>query len=303
MENLLSYVYEGGIYRFEDLAELLDDIGMHIIRREDTAVSTTAIFSVPQDDLAIIESKAREIGGEMRKAALAGSEIAVVAPSSSSRHLPHPTCDIAEYLRRAGAQTVLVCLARGFGQDPLMDPYERCLINECDLAVFIFGDSKHCMEKKSTIFEQLTAPIVVTGGPAKCRIPPAKGYVGGFGRRVERVKSKKDISNLDRLVRMADKVLTEKKNAIYPDLPELVLSALGRRIEEQIPEIGDVLSPAPITVKVDGLRIKLPYEKYNDRIRDIEFEGKEIGDFSTVSRSVLKGHMILRLDQTFSLSR
>lgn len=300
MENLLSYIYEGGIYRFEELADLLDDIGMTIVRREDTGVSTTAVFAVPQDDFPIVEAKAREIGGELKRAALAGTEIAVVAPSPSARHLPHPTCDIAEYLRRAGAQTILISLARGFGQEPLIENYERRLINECDLSVFIFGDSKYCIERKSVIFENLSVPSLVTGGPKKCQLPRAHGYAGGFGRRTDRVKSKRDISNLNNLVKVADKIISSKKESIYQYLPDVHLPSLVKRIMEEVPEIMDVLSPSPITIKIDGLRVKLPYDEYAERIGNISLDGQKIGAFSTLTRSVLKGHTLIKINPSFS---
>lgn len=47
---------------------------------------------------------------------MVGSEIAVVSPTLARHHLPHSACDIAEYLRRHGAKTNMIGLARGAGK-------------------------------------------------------------------------------------------------------------------------------------------------------------------------------------------
>ncbi|MFA5311799.1 MAG: methyl-coenzyme M reductase family protein [Methanomassiliicoccales archaeon] len=296
MENILTLVYEGGIYRFDEMSDLLEDVGAHILRREDTAISTMALISIYEADLQIVEEKARSIGGELKRASLAGSEIAVVSPSPSGRHLPHPSCDIAEFMRRAGAQTILINLARGVGQEPILENFERDLINECDLAVFIFGESTHCIEKrKSVLFEDLTVPIVVTGGPHDCSVPRSFGYVGGFGRKTTRLKGKNEIKSLNRLIKIVDEALSSAKSEIYSDLPQVPLPALGRLIEKDVPEVKDILSPSPITIKVDGLRVKLPYDEYSEKISNVMFMGSKLRDIASVSRSVLKDNVLVRL--------
>jgi len=296
MEEFTTVIYEGGIYRFDELQELIEDTGSFILRREDTAVSTTAVMAVSNEDLEMITTKAEEIGGALSRAPLAGTEIAVVAPSPSERHLPHPTCDIAEFLRRSGAQTILICLARGVGQEPLIQTQEVCLINECDLAVFVFGDAGYCIRnKKPQMFRNLKVPIVVTGGPELRHVPHAQAYVGGFGRRVKRMKTDQDVKSLKKLVEVIEQCLAKRKSRTYVDPPFLSIPALRQSIEDQIPDIKSVLSPSPITIKIDGFRVKLPYDEYSDKISNITIGGLRLKDFAVISRSVLKNHTLVNL--------
>lgn len=296
MENLLTLIYEGGIYRFEELSDLLEDVGAHILRREDTAVSTTAMISIFENDVWIVEEKAGSIGGELKRAPLAGTEIAVISPSPSGRHLPHPSCDIAEFLRRAGAQTILINLARGAGQEPILDQFERKLINECDLAIFIFGESAYCIEnKKIVILNDLSVPFVVTGGPKQCVLSLPNAYIGGFGRKTTRLKGRNELKSLNELVKVVDDILSTRKREIYYDLPQVSLPAMGKVIEHEVPEIKNVLSPSPITFKTDGLRVKLPFDEYQERISNIVFMGAKIADVASISRSVLKDHILIKL--------
>lgn len=291
----MTLVYDGGIYRFNELQELIEDTGSFILRREDTAVSVTVVIAASTKDYDVIQRKSDELGGKLSRAPLAGIEIAVVAPSPSGRHLPHPTCDIAEYLRRAGAQTILISLARGVGQEPLVQVSEERLMNECDAAVFMMGDSRYCLEtKKARILRNLKVPVVVTGGPDRVSMPNVDTYVGGFGRRATRMIRNEDIVLLDRLLGALDSLLEDRRRVLYPALPPISLPALNRSIQAHIPEIEKVLSPAPITIKLDGLRIKLPYDEFSERVASLDVNGRRLGDLARISRSVLKDYILVR---------
>ncbi len=57
--------------------------------------------------------------------------------------------------------------------------------------------------------------------------------------------------------------------------PPLVPSIVVKNaIENQVPAIEDVISPAPITVQLDGVRVKLNYDKYHELIENVVIEGK-----------------------------
>jgi putative methanogenesis marker protein 7 len=296
MEELVALVYDGGIYRFSEFNELLEDTGSFILRREDTVVSTVAVIAVPRTDLALVKKKARELGGTLTSAPLAMSEIAVVAPSPSGRHLPHPTCDMAEFMRRAGAQTIMISLARGVGQEPIIQHEEALLINESDAAVFALGDSKFCLvEKKSSMLKGLEVPIVVAGGPAHVNMPCAEAYVGGFGRKWDRMKGERELERLEGLVTAVASCLSARRKRLYSNLPPVALPALARAIERQVPDIMDVLAPSPITIKLDGLRVKLPYDEYAAKIGEVTFEGRAIKQIAAISRSVLKDYVLIRM--------
>ena len=60
----------------------------------------TVTMAIPEEDRQAMEEKFRKAGGKTVEVPLAGSEIAVVAPTLGRHHMPHPTCDIPEQLRR-----------------------------------------------------------------------------------------------------------------------------------------------------------------------------------------------------------
>jgi hypothetical protein len=105
---------------------------------------------VPRDDIDLIREVAKPLAGQVTEAPLVGTEIAVVSPSLEIHHLPHTACDIAEYLRRAGAKTNMVGLARGFGKRIAnLNDEERDVINEHDLAVYALGNFEECIGRNS----------------------------------------------------------------------------------------------------------------------------------------------------------
>ncbi len=67
-------------------------------------------------------------------------------------------------------------------------------------------------------------------------------------------------------------------------------------LTQQIPEIGESLSPTPITMHLDGMRIKLPYDDYFERIRSVKFiEGPTISDVAEIKPSYMRGYVILKV--------
>ena len=121
---------------------------------------------IPSEDMAALEALIKELRGELVRAPLAGTEVAVVTPTLAIHHLPHTACDIAEYLRRHGAKSNMLGLARGVGREiAQINEYEAALINEHDAAVFIFGNFAECIRKKESLYRNISVPVVVTGGP------------------------------------------------------------------------------------------------------------------------------------------
>ena len=109
-------LFEGGLHRADELEDLVDDIGGFLIQKNVTQIDITLIIAVPGEDYDLIVNKAKELRGKLVEVPLAGSEITIVAPSLGKHHLPHPVCDISEYIRRNGAVTNVMGLARGVGQ-------------------------------------------------------------------------------------------------------------------------------------------------------------------------------------------
>ncbi len=64
-----------------------------------------------------------------------------------------------------------------------------------------------------------------------------------------------------------------------PLVPSIVVK---NAIENQVPAIEDIISPAPITVQLDGVRVKLNYDKYHELIENVVIEGKKLSDLAEI---------------------
>ena len=51
----------------------------------------------------------------------------------------------------------------------------------------------------------------------------------------------------------------------------------------------------PIVSQLDGLRIKLPYDEYHEKIADVEVEGYRLGDISEIKRSKMYNNILLKI--------
>jgi putative methanogenesis marker protein 7 len=160
-------MFDGGVYRINELYELVEDIGGFVIQKTQLQVAITVTIAIPSEDLPIVENKTKELGGKLVEVPLAGTEIAVVAPTLGRHHMPHPVCDIAEHLRRYGAITVVMGLARGKGRATAqITADEKAFIEEYDAAIFVLGNFADCiMKEKVRLFEHIEVPVVVARYP------------------------------------------------------------------------------------------------------------------------------------------
>jgi len=291
-------MYTGGVYRHDELIELVEDLGGHVLQKNVMQLEVVLLILVPADDISAVEEKARELLGTINRAPLIGTEIAVVAPSLAYHHMPHPTCDIAEYLRRNGAKTNIIGLARGVGRRAAqLTKSERGLINEHDLALFILGDFLSCIvDVKYKLYEDLEVPVIVTGGPECDAVPYAYAYVGGIGRRAKGFHRESEFTILDSIVEKISTALDERREELEKDPLSVSPFRLMDEIAEQIPEIGENLSPTPITMHLDGMRIKLPFDEYCDRVRNVKLiEGPILSDVAEVRPSYMREYTILKI--------
>jgi putative methanogenesis marker protein 7 len=234
----------------------------------------------------------------MARAPLIGTEIAVVAPSLAYHHMPHPTCDIAEYLRRNGAKTNIIGLARGVGRRAAqLTKSERGLINEHDLAVFILGDFQSCIKDiKYQLYEDLEIPVIVTGGPECDAVPYAYAYIASIGRRAKGFHREAEFAILDQLVGTISKALDERREELEKDPLSVSPFRLRDEITQQLPEVSESLSPSPITIHLNGMRIKLPYDDYAEKVRNVKFvEGPLLSDAADVRPSYMREYLMLKI--------
>ncbi len=292
-------MYKGGVFKHNQMIELVEDLGGYILQKNVMQTDVILVMLVPIDDINVIKEKAKQLLGEIKRAPLAGSEIATVAPTLAYHHLPHLDCDIAEFLRKQGAKTNMVGLARGVGKRICqLTAYERDLINEHDVAVFILGNYEHCIiEKSKKLYEGIEIPVVVTGAPELKTedVPNATAYVGNFGRILHHLRHSEELKTLDKLVDVIGKVLDKVREEIAKDPPAIAPPRIKKEIEEQIPEIIDNLHPLPVTLQMNGVRVKLPYEEYHEQIENMEFvEGVKMKEVARVLPSKMRNFILIK---------
>jgi putative methanogenesis marker protein 7 len=292
-------MFTGGLYKHDLVVELVEDLGGYVLQKNVTQTEIILLILVPTEDMALLQALAKEIRGELVRAPLAGTEVAVVTPTLAIHHLPHSACDIAEYLRRHGSKTNMLGLARGVGREiAQINEYETALINEHDAAVFIFGNFQECIKKKESLYRNITVPVVVTGGPeieAK-DLPYAFEYVSTVGRMAHRARKATEIGSLDRIVESVGRALDKTRSSIAKDPLTTSPPRVMDSVREQVPDVEFSYSPLPIALNLTGVRVKLPYDAYKDAVKDVTFdEGVSLGEIATIKPSRMKDYILVRI--------
>jgi putative methanogenesis marker protein 7 len=292
-------MFTGGVYKHDLVMELVEDLGGYILQKNVTQSEVILLLLIPTEDMAAMKALVTELRGELVRAPLAGTEVAVVTPTLAIHHLPHTACDIAEYLRRNGAKSNMIGLARGVGREiAQINEYESMLINEHDAAVFIFGNFVSCIKKKEELYRNIGIPVVVTGGPviAPGELPYAFEYVPAVGRIAHRAKKATEIGTLDKIIGAVGRSMDRTRMEISKDplttSPPRVMDA----VREQVPEVESSFSPLPIALNLNGVRVKLPYGQYRDAVRAVRFdEGVRLGEIARVMPSRMKDYILVRI--------
>ena len=283
-----TLTFTGGVHKSEEFKELIEDLGGFILQESTLQMELVINMAVPLNDVGKVEEKARELLAKISVAPMAGSEIAIVSPTLARHHLPHAAWDISEYLREFGAKDNMVGLARGDGKGTSgISEEEKDLIEEHDIAVFALGSFENCIKSKSFLYDDIDIPVIVTGSPdiPVEELPGADAYVGGLGRIPRRLRRGPDIRALDNLVETIEEILNNKKREMTLDPPIVPSIVVKNAIENQVPEIKDAISPAPLTTQLDGVRVKLDYDKYHESIENIIIDGKKLSEIADSKKS------------------
>ncbi|MCL2712012.1 MAG: methanogenesis marker 7 protein [Methanomassiliicoccaceae archaeon] len=290
-------MYDGGIYRSNELLEMIEDVGGVVLQKTRSAQMFTVTMSIPGEDREAMERMCTSIGGMVRNVPLAGTEIAVIGPTLGRHHMPHPVCDIAEALREAGAITVVMGLARGRGKATSQISMEEMdIINEYDAAVFMLGNFKSCVEAKKHLFEKIKVPVILVSGPRPDGLDECcEAIVHGVGRRTERMRTPEDMKKLEEISESVEKVIKEKKMAIDED-PLFVHPAEIKQLLEEYEPLKECLRPAPIVMHLDGLRVKVSKKDNIENISEMNVYGKKLGEIAKISESRINdSSMLIRI--------
>ena len=300
---LVPITYKGGVYRLDEIVDYIEDLGGYIVQRHNIASEVVLQVLMPKEDIKRLIAFSRPLAGEVTESPLVGTEIVVVIPSLEIHHLPHSACDVAEYLRSNGSKSNILGMARGFGKRiAQLNDEERDLINEHDLAIYVLGNFASCIETKfQKLRRGITVPIILTGAPdrdvlEKQTDPPVAGYVGGLGRFMHRTQTEADIHRLDLVIEEVEKVVAARRQEIANDPLSVSPARLQAIIKQEIPEIEEVYSPAPIAVQLNGLRLKLSYPEYAQKVRDLVIEDEvKVGDVADVLPSRMRNYILIRI--------
>jgi len=289
-------MFDGGVYRISELYELVEDLGGFIIQKTQIQVMITVTIAIPSEDRPTIEAKTKELGGKLVEVPLASTEIAVVGPTLGRHHMPHPICDIAEHLRRYGAITVVMGLARGKGRETAqISADEKAFIEEYDAAVFVLGNFADCiLKEKVRLFEKIEIPVTVVCGPEIPGLPNCEALVCGVGRKVERMRRAEEIAKLEETASAVQKIVQARKVEIDEDPLYVHPAEVKQRIEDLEP-VKQSLRPSPIVLHLDGLRVKVPYAQIKELLEGIDIYGRRLSEITSISPSRLGGSTMIRI--------
>ena len=299
-----SLTFTGGVHKSEEIKELIEDLGGFILQESIQQMELVLNIAIPIEDVDKIEDKSRELLAKLSVAPMAGSEIAIVSPTLARHHLPHAACDISEYLREFGAKDNMIGLARGDGKGTSgITEEEKRLIEEHDIAVFALGSFENCIKEKAFLYDDIDIPVIVTGAPdiSVDELPGADAYVGGLGRIPRRLRRGPDIRALDKLVETIEQILSDRKREMALDAPLVPAIVVKNAIENQVSEIKDVISPTPVTSQLDGVRVKLNYDKYADLIADVVIDGKKLSELAEIKKSFMYDYILVKINSESSL--
>jgi len=292
-----TVIYEGGVYKADEMRDLVEDLGGFVLSEHKMQLEIHMVMAVPVEDLDVVEQKAEELLGEIKRMPLAGTEIAVVGMSLARHHMPHPVCDIAEYLRRHGAKSNVIGLARGYGREVAqLSAREKRLLEEHDLIVFVVGNFRDCIENyKLDIVRQIEEkPVVVVGGPEEIDADDIV-YVGGIGRKPYRFRKGKEITKLDEIIDVVSDLIEERKARMSEDPPVVPPFVLKDELNRRLHIEERVTSPMPITLQLDGVRIKVPYDEWADDIAETEVFEWKVKEIADVIPSHMDDHTLVKL--------
>lgn len=300
-----TLIFTGGVHKSEEIRELIEDLGGFILQDSIQQMELVLNMAVPMEDVDKIEEKSKELLAKLSVAPMAGSEIAIVSPTLARHHLPHAACDISEYLREYGAKDNMIGLARGDGKGTSgITEEEKGLIEEHDIAVFALGSFENCIKEKAFLYDDIDIPVVVTGAPDIDieELPvQADAYVGDLGRIPRRLRRGPDIRALDKLVETLERILNDKKREMALDPPLVPSIVVKNAIENQVSEVKHVISPTPVTSQLDGVRVKLNYDKYADEIANVVVEGKKLSEIAEIKKSFMYDYILVKINSESSL--
>ena len=99
----------------------------------------------------------------------------------------------------------------------------------------------------------------------------------------------------------AEEILNNKKREMVHDAPLVPPIVVKNAIEHQVPAINDVISPLPVTGQLDGVRVKLDYDKYHEEIENVIVDGKKLSELAEIKKSFMYDYILVKIYSESSL--
>ena len=113
---------------------------------------------------------------------------------------------------------------------------------------------------------------------------------------MHRTQTEADIARLDAVIEEVERVVSERRKELALDPLSVTPARLQMILQQELPEIEDILAPAPVAVQLNGLRLKLSYPEYAERIRSLVIEdGITVGDVCDVLPSRMRDYVLIRI--------
>ena len=81
----------------------------------------------------------------------------------------------------------------------------------------------------------------------------------------------------------------------------MIENVVKNAIENQIREIKDIISPAPVTSQLDGVRVKLNYDRYAEDIANVVIDGKKLSELAEIKKSFMYDYILVKINSESSL--
>jgi len=264
--------YIGNAFGSDEIIDFIEDLGGFVLNVDQMGGVVEFDVMMDRESVEVLRMRAahREHSGKVIGVALYGIEVAVIIPSFNLHHTPFPHCSTVETLRQAGAKVNTIAPARGVGRKAILMREERMMIEEHDLAIFIFGCFEYCIREKMELCRRLDVPVIVTG------------YAD-----VESDDELIFIPSITRIPTMFDDPDDKRMIGAFMESVISIIGSLRPDVPATYPYIKTEIEAkfgVNVVIKMSGLRVDASYDDYAEKLGEMEFYFGKLDAFGRITR-------------------
>ncbi|OFV67990.1 MAG: Methyl-coenzyme M reductase, protein C [Candidatus Syntrophoarchaeum caldarius] len=269
---MMPLKYIGNAFESDEIIEFIEDLGGFVLNIDQMGGVAEFDVMIDHESVNILRKRAalRKHSGRVITVPLYGIEVAVIIPSFNLHHTPFPHCSTVETLRQAGAKVNTIAPARGVGRKAILMREERMMIEEHDLAIFMFGCFEHCIREKMELCRRLNVPVIVTG---YADLESDDELI--FIPSITRIPTMFDDPDDKRIIGAFMESVISIIGSLRPDVP-----ATYPYIKTEIESKFGV----NVVLKMSGLRVNASYDEYAEKLGEMEFYFGKLGEFGSIKR-------------------